>query len=127
MILLAVATAKNRKPLISWEPAMVTTTLDEDETFITRDAPARPLGLTDSQMSALIDAASPLPRDLRGPFLCAVAAALRGVPIGDGSVHRIVREVQREFFRAPDLRNAVPRWGRKGGGIRPDTKAPAEG
>jgi hypothetical protein len=56
-----------------------------------------------------------LPPDLRSPFLAAVAHALRGVPIGDGSVHRIVREVQREFFRAPDLSRgqSMPRSRRK--------------
>jgi hypothetical protein len=63
----------------------------------------RPLSLSDEQLSALLRAAGPLPPDLRSPFLAAVAHALRDVPIGDGSVHRIVREVQREFFRAPDL------------------------
>jgi hypothetical protein len=43
----------------------------------------RPLSLSDSQMSVL-DAAQPLPPDLRSPFLAAIAHALRGVPIGDG-------------------------------------------
>jgi hypothetical protein len=43
---------------------------------------------------------------------------LRGVPVGDGSVHRIIREVQREFFDPPDLSHGAPRWSRHGGGIR---------
>ena len=72
-----------------------------DET-ITRDAPARPpLSLSNSQLTAVLDAAQPLPPDLRSPFLAAVAHALRGVPVGDGSVHRINREVQREFWHPP--------------------------
>jgi hypothetical protein len=41
------------------------------------------------------------------------------VPIGDGVVHRVCRELQRQFFAPPDLaRGHVPRWSRKNGGIR---------
>jgi hypothetical protein len=45
---------------------------------------------------------------------------LRAVPIGDGSIHRIVRELQSEFFSPPVLdRNHVPRWSsRRRNGVR---------
>jgi hypothetical protein len=56
-----------------------TVVLDEDKT-ISRV----PLSLTDSQITAILDAAQPLPPDLRSPFLAACARALRGVTIGDG-------------------------------------------
>jgi hypothetical protein len=61
----------------------------------------RPIALTDDQMFAVIAAAQVLPPDLRSTFLAAVAHALRGVPVGDGSVPRIIREVQREFWHPP--------------------------
>jgi hypothetical protein len=41
--------------------------------------------------------------DLREPFLIAVARRLRDVPIGDGSLRRICRDLQREFFDPPML------------------------
>jgi len=34
-----------------------------------------------------------------------------------------LRALQKEFFRAPDLGNAQPRWARRGGGVRRATKA----
>jgi hypothetical protein len=62
----------------------------------------RPLALSDAQMTALLHAAQPLDRDLREPFLRAVARALQGrEPLGDGEVFRVIREVQREFWHPP--------------------------
>jgi hypothetical protein len=64
--------------------------------------PPRPLALTDEQLSALLRASAPLDRDLREPFLLAVAKALQGrEPLGDGEVFRTIREVQREFWHPP--------------------------
>jgi hypothetical protein len=66
------------------------------------DPSPRPLALTDDQMSALLRAAQPLDRDLREPFLLAVARALQGrEPLGDGLVFRTIKEVQREFWHPP--------------------------
>jgi hypothetical protein len=97
----------------------------DDETTINRP----PLSLTDSQMDIVRHAAEPLPWCDRSGFLEAVAARLHGVELGDGVVHRVCAELQKEFFRAPALaRNALPRWSRRvGGGVRRDTKATAEG
>ena len=73
---------------------------------------AMPIALSDEQMDAVMAAARPLAPDLRSPFLAAVAHALRGVPVGDGSVHRIICDVQKEFFDPPDLSHGAPRWSR---------------
>jgi hypothetical protein len=47
--------------------------------------------------------------------------------VGPGTVARVCRELQRQFFGPPDLdRGHVPRWSsRRANGIRP-TKATAE-
>jgi hypothetical protein len=72
----------------------------------------RPLALTDSQLDTLCAFAQPLDPDLRAPFLEAVAHALRDQPLGDGEVHRVCAQAQREFWRPPDLSIArdTSRW-----------------
>jgi hypothetical protein len=63
-----------------------------------------PIALTDEQLGHVMRAAEVLHPVDRGPFLERIAQRLRGVEmIGDGLVARIAREVQREFFRPPDL------------------------
>ena len=84
------------------------------------------LKLTDSELDAVFSAARPLDPDLRDPFLQAVANALMADcsgEIGPGTVARVCREMQRQFFDPPDFEGAVPRWSRKDGGIR---RVPAE-
>jgi hypothetical protein len=62
----------------------------------------KPLGLTDSQYSALVDACQPLAPADRGRFLEALAAALRNEPvIGDGVVSRAIRFAIKPYFRPP--------------------------
>jgi hypothetical protein len=46
-------------------------------------------------------ACGPLRPDARGAFLEAVAAALQGCEIGDGSVGRAIAQAQRKFFDPP--------------------------
>ena len=59
------------------------------------------LYLTTSDRAAIDRAALPLqPRD-RQAFRRAVAEALQGREIGEGAVHRAIREHQRRFFDAP--------------------------
>jgi hypothetical protein len=48
-----------------------------------------PLGLSDSQMHELMQAAQSVPSDLRHIFLQRVADELRGKPLGEGLVHRV--------------------------------------
>jgi hypothetical protein len=51
-----------------------------------------------------IDAATPLPVDVRYDFVRAVAAVLATSPeIGPGLVHRVCVEVQRKFFVPPTM------------------------
>jgi hypothetical protein len=48
-------------------------------------------------------AARPIAVERRDAFLQQVARSLRGREIGPGLVHRVVAQVQREFFDPPDL------------------------
>jgi hypothetical protein len=58
--------------------------------------------LSDSELDAIMSAAAPLDRDLRDPFLRAVADELaRHETIGPGTVYRVAREQQGKFFRPP--------------------------
>jgi hypothetical protein len=70
-----------------------------------------PIALTDAQLSAVFDAARPLPRASRDAFLLDLAAALAGITdIGDGDVARAIRAVQRKHFDPPELDDrATPR------------------
>jgi hypothetical protein len=66
-------------------------------------SPSHPLQLTDSQLDAIMHASAPLQPAVRSAFLVAVADALRDVPIGDGTVHRVCAELQRRYFDPPNL------------------------
>jgi hypothetical protein len=68
----------------------------------------RPIPLSDAEMDAVYSACRPLAPDRRDGFLQALAAELRGKPIGPGSVHRAIVAVQKRFWDAPlDARVAV--------------------
>jgi hypothetical protein len=58
-----------------------------------------PIRLTDDELDAVMTAAIAVER--RYAFLQQVAAELRNCEIGPGLVHRIVAQVQREFFDPP--------------------------
>ncbi len=68
----------------------------------------RPIALSDEQLTMIMQAVRPLlPRD-RGSLLESVARELQDRPtIGDGSLHLIVRELQRRHFDPPNLREAA--------------------
>jgi len=67
-----------------------------------------PICLSDEQMSALLAASHPLPPNSRSAFLEHCARELARLPIvGDGVLHRIVMQVQREYFDPPDLSTAT--------------------
>ena len=54
------------------------------------------IALTDSELRELMQAASPVPWDLRDAFLTRVAVELRGKDdLGDGLVHRVAYEIAR--------------------------------
>jgi hypothetical protein len=61
-----------------------------------------PIRLTDVQLDAVMRAAAPLAIGDRDPFLRSLAEALQGCrELGDGTVYRIVAEVQRRFWDPP--------------------------
>ena len=64
----------------------------------------RPLGITDSQLEMIMHACEPLLPVDRDPFLRALAHRLSSEPeIGDGTIARACRELQRTFWRPPTL------------------------
>ena len=63
-----------------------------------------PLALTNEMISTLTMLAQPLRRDQRGPFLEAVARLRREEVVGEGSVSRIARELQRLYLLAQPMR-----------------------
>jgi hypothetical protein len=71
-----------------------------------------PVRLSDSELSAVFDAARPLEPHARDAFLQHVADQLSTcVEIGPGVVARVCREAQRQFFDPPDLGNgAAPKY-----------------
>jgi hypothetical protein len=62
-----------------------------------------PLELSDAEMSLLTELAAPIDQRLRPDFLRAVAVELEARPsaIGEGAIHRIARQVQRQFWEPP--------------------------
>jgi hypothetical protein len=66
------------------------------------------ISLEDDEMSAVLDAARPLPPKLRSEFLQAVAAEIeQRQQRGPGAVYRACRELQRKFFDPPILNGAA--------------------
>jgi hypothetical protein len=71
-----------------------------------------PILLTTPQFLAITNAAAALcPLD-RDAFVAAVAVALQGRPIGDGSVGCAIRDVQLRFPH-PEPEPVPPRWARE--------------
>jgi hypothetical protein len=65
---------------------------------------AAPLALSDAELAMVMAAAQPLAPEQRDGFLQAVAAELAQIPaVGPGAVHRICRQLQREYFDPPNL------------------------
>jgi hypothetical protein len=57
----------------------------------------RMVRLSDSELAQLFDAAKPLLPAVRDEFLAEVAKALEGKDVGDGELHRLLRDVQRRY------------------------------
>jgi hypothetical protein len=80
-----------------------------------RDLPARPLALTDDQLTQVMRHAGVLHRGLRRAFVERVAYELRGQVIGDGVVFRACARVLKEsgLFDPPQLGSGrVSKWDR---------------
>jgi hypothetical protein len=61
-----------------------------------------PIALTDAELDIVFAAARPLELAARDSFLKAIADRLATIPErGDGIVHRIAAEVQRDFWDPP--------------------------
>jgi hypothetical protein len=60
--------------------------------------------LTDAELTAVTDAARPLPPKLRSEFLQAVAAEIeQHQQRGPGAIYRACRDLQRKYFDPPNL------------------------
>jgi hypothetical protein len=64
-----------------------------------------PLELSDAEMTLQTELAAPIDQRLRQDFLREVAVKLEAHPsaIGEGAIHRIARQVQREFWQPPQF------------------------
>jgi hypothetical protein len=63
----------------------------------------RSVKLTDAELTAVMSACHPLALS-RDAFLQQVAGTLKDChELGDGVVHRVIAQAQREFFNPPDL------------------------
>ena len=68
-----------------------------------------PIPLSQPQFLAIANAAAALYPADRDPFIAAVAAALEGQPIGDGTIGRVIRDVQLRFDH-PEPEQMPGRW-----------------
>ena len=60
--------------------------------------------LSPDQVEAVLQAARPLPHAEHAAFLAEVSSALADLgDLGDGVVHRVIRDVQRRHWDPPDL------------------------
>ena len=63
-----------------------------------------PLKLSGDELSAVFNACRPIAPHLRDEFLQVVASTLAGErELGPGTVFRILRDLQRRYFDAPDF------------------------
>jgi hypothetical protein len=66
----------------------------------------RPIAVSDEQLSAIMRACAPLQPMERSALLAALAHRLRGYrngDVGDGELHRLLREILREVWRPPKV------------------------
>jgi hypothetical protein len=71
-----------------------------------------PLRLTDDELDAVYAAARPIAVQARDAFLQALAQNLSSAgELGPGSLYRVIRETQRQFFDPPELTNTGGRCG----------------
>ena len=72
----------------------------------------RPIALSDSQLDTVMRACAALHVADRDDFLRMVAQTLAGREIGDGLVGRVCAELQKRFWRPPEIdgRNHVGKY-----------------
>jgi hypothetical protein len=71
--------------------------------------PNRPLRLSDDQLDAVMRAAERLAVGDRDAFLRDVAEALRDQELGDGTVYRVITQVQRHYYDPPIMTSPTRR------------------
>jgi hypothetical protein len=70
------------------------------------------IALDDDEMTAITNAARPLPPKLRSEFLQAVASEIEQQhQRGPGAIYRACRELQKKYFDPPDL-NGISKYDR---------------
>ena len=91
--------------------------LEEDSEALLAPLDARAKGsgamisLSDAELTAVLDACKPLRPGDRDPFLRALAQELGREPqLGPGVIHRVARNLQRQFFDPPDLSGIVSKY-----------------
>lgn len=71
-----------------------------------------PLSLSTEELDLLLTLAGPIDHQLRPQFLQEVAQELEAKrqagEIGEGSVHRLARAIQRKYFEPPQFREGQP-------------------
>jgi hypothetical protein len=80
-----------------------------------------PIPITEPQFLAIANAAAALCPADRDQFIVAVARALEGQPIGDGTVGRAIRTVQ-VAFPHPEPPRSLGRWDRDEPGFQKSSK-----
>jgi hypothetical protein len=68
------------------------------------------ISLSDAELTAVLDACKPLRPGDRDPFLRALAQELREPQLGPSVIHRVARNLQRQFFDPPDLSGIVSKY-----------------
>jgi hypothetical protein len=69
------------------------------------------ISLSDSELSAVMEAAKPLDPRLRSAFLNDVVTELAKYPeLGPGIVHRVTAKLQRAHLAPRSYRNGVTKW-----------------
>jgi hypothetical protein len=81
---------------------------------MTTTAAPRPIAVSDRQLDAIMRACQPLAPLERSALLASLAHRLRGYrDVGDGELHRIIREVLREVWTPPRIAHEQPVHHRK--------------
>jgi hypothetical protein len=76
--------------------------------------PAKPISLSDEELTFVMRITEPLPAADRSAYLRALAALLRQEPVvGPGVTYRLARQLLREFWKAPQLGPPMPARSRR--------------
>ena len=79
------------------------------------------LALTDAQLTAITNVVRPLPPDERSAFMAQLFEQLihHRHDVGDGELHRLVRDLQHRYFTPPSTEESGARWAGRAFAQRP--------